>query len=437
MKNHRAHAPKLKKVSEFIHSHKEKKYISLMLVPSDSNGKTRSVQIPFVVFCGTIFMFFSIFAAVGGFYLRGKYFENLTQKVGFSLEETIENFDGFREFAENTHIDLRNESLQVFSQLTGEHARAQAELEAQKIEHRSDFEATLAYIENLEKLLFEFETERVELLEFLNKRGTQIPPISDAVRELELSQENLYENLKGETNGEFVLGASHDASARSELTRNMPLLPRVAKTKFEISRGKNYTQTHENSHSQTTNKVSFLNAANFSEVSDAELISRLETLAQELKIQHELLKDIESHKSKMGSYLQNYPTLMPVDGGVITSGFGARRDPITGATAFHYAVDIPAPKDTPIRAAGGGIVSFSGWRNGYGNVIYIDHGNGIETRYAHNSQNAAQEGESVSRGQIIGYVGSTGRSISMHLHYEVLRNGQFLNPVPFISEDYK
>ncbi|MCL1862477.1 MAG: M23 family metallopeptidase, partial [Defluviitaleaceae bacterium] len=132
--------------------------------------------------------------------------------------------------------------------------------------------------------------------------------------------------------------------------------------------------------------------------------------------------------------LSNYPTLMPIIGGRITSGFGSRRDPITGRTAFHEGVDIPAPSGTPIHAAGGGTVSYSGWRGGYGNVVFIDHGSGLQTRYAHNTRNLVTVGQRVERGDVIAYVGSTGRSLSPHLHYEVLRNGNQINPVPFITE---
>lgn len=102
----------------------------------------------------------------------------------------------------------------------------------------------------------------------------------------------------------------------------------------------------------------------------------------------------------------------------------------------HGGVDIPAPTGTPIRAAGGGTIIYAGWRNGYGNTVKIDHGHGIVTLYAHNTRNNVHVGQRVERGDIIAYVGSTGRSTGPHLHYEVQINGVARNPVPFLLEHH-
>ncbi|MCL1844923.1 MAG: M23 family metallopeptidase, partial [Defluviitaleaceae bacterium] len=110
------------------------------------------------------------------------------------------------------------------------------------------------------------------------------------------------------------------------------------------------------------------------------------------------------------------------------------RDPITGRTAFHEGIDIPAPTGTPIMAAGGGTVVFVGWRTGFGNVVEIEHGFGLMTRYAHNSRNAVTVGQRVERGDIVAYVGSTGRAISSHLHYEIILNDHPVNPQNYIWE---
>jgi murein DD-endopeptidase MepM/ murein hydrolase activator NlpD len=172
----------------------------------------------------------------------------------------------------------------------------------------------------------------------------------------------------------------------------------------------------------------------YSPVNEAELQLQLEILAAELQLQQLLFQDLESHKARMENYLRNFPTLMPIDGGRITSFFGFRRDPIHGARTFHEGVDIPVPSGTPIRAAGGGTVIFEGWRGGYGNVVFIDHGGGLTTRYAHNSRHLVYVGQVVERGDIIALVGNTGRSVSPHLHYEVLRDGRQIDPMPFITE---
>jgi murein DD-endopeptidase MepM/ murein hydrolase activator NlpD len=173
----------------------------------------------------------------------------------------------------------------------------------------------------------------------------------------------------------------------------------------------------------------------YSPVSEEELLVRLAAVAAELEVQRVLFENIEEYKREIETYLLNFPTLMPIQGGQITSWFGFRRDPITGGRAFHEGVDIPAPMGTAIHAAGGGVVVYSAFRGGYGNVVFIDHGGGLQTRYAHNTQNLVYVGQRVERGDVIAYVGSTGRSISPHLHYEVLRNGSQIDPVPFIMEE--
>jgi murein DD-endopeptidase MepM/ murein hydrolase activator NlpD len=119
---------------------------------------------------------------------------------------------------------------------------------------------------------------------------------------------------------------------------------------------------------------------------------------------------------------------MPVQGR-LTSGFGERFHPILGYERFHDGVDLAAPAGTPIVAAADGRVVGAGWTGGYGQAVEIAHLGGVETRYGHMSRIAAYPGEAVRRGQIIGYVGSTGLSTGPHLHFEVMKNGRPVNPL--------
>jgi murein DD-endopeptidase MepM/ murein hydrolase activator NlpD len=121
-----------------------------------------------------------------------------------------------------------------------------------------------------------------------------------------------------------------------------------------------------------------------------------------------------------------------------TSGFGVRSDPFRGRASMHTGIDLAGPVGTPIYATADGTVSRSGWHNGgYGNLITIDHGRGITTLYAHLSGMTVREGEQVTRGQMIGRMGSTGRSTGSHLHYEVRIDNRPVNPLPFMrSNDY-
>jgi murein DD-endopeptidase MepM/ murein hydrolase activator NlpD len=119
---------------------------------------------------------------------------------------------------------------------------------------------------------------------------------------------------------------------------------------------------------------------------------------------------------------------MPVHGRV-SSGFGERYHPILGYARFHKGVDLAAAAGTPIVAAADGRVMSAGWRGGYGQLVQVAHGEGLTTMYGHMSRMAAYAGEFVRKGQVIGYVGSTGLSTGPHLHFEVLRNGRAINPM--------
>lgn len=128
------------------------------------------------------------------------------------------------------------------------------------------------------------------------------------------------------------------------------------------------------------------------------------------------------------------PSRMPLDGSYLTSDFGMRKHPILGGRRRHKGVDLAAPKGTPIFATADGIVGRAQWLSSYGLYVEIAHGASLETRYAHMSRLAVAPGERVRKGDIIGYVGSTGRSTGPHLHYEVRIDGIAVNPIPYMVE---
>jgi murein DD-endopeptidase MepM/ murein hydrolase activator NlpD len=124
----------------------------------------------------------------------------------------------------------------------------------------------------------------------------------------------------------------------------------------------------------------------------------------------------------------------PVEGR-ISSDFGERKDPFTGKTRRHKGLDIAAPAGTKVAAAASGKVTYSGWKPGYGNIVIIEHAGGYETRYAHNSGTKVREGDTVTAGQPIATVGSTGRSTGPHLHFEVRQNGAPVDPGKYLALD--
>lgn len=131
--------------------------------------------------------------------------------------------------------------------------------------------------------------------------------------------------------------------------------------------------------------------------------------------------------------LAGIPQVDPANASYISSGFGYRSDPFTGVAALHSGLDFAGPFGAPIYAAAQGVISFAGVRQGYGNCVEIDHGNGLTTRYAHMSAFGARIGQQVSAGDRIGAIGSSGRSTGPHLHFEVRINDRAVNPRPFLE----
>jgi murein DD-endopeptidase MepM/ murein hydrolase activator NlpD len=149
---------------------------------------------------------------------------------------------------------------------------------------------------------------------------------------------------------------------------------------------------------------------------------------------HRLEKELsvlEQTLVQQSQMLSCTPSIAPVRG-ILTDGFGGRSDPFTGEPGTHNAVDISSAVGQAVRAPADGIVVKAEWANGYGNVIYISHGYGYSTRYGHLSGYAVRPGQRIKRGDILGYVGSTGRSTGPHLHYEVRLNNNPVNPLAYI-----
>jgi len=127
------------------------------------------------------------------------------------------------------------------------------------------------------------------------------------------------------------------------------------------------------------------------------------------------------------------PSLMPIETVRLTSSYGMREHPVLGGRRQHKGVDLAAPVGTPIYATANGRVEMAQWYSGYGLYVSLEHGGAIETRYGHMSQLNVAAGQFVKKGDIIGFVGSTGRSTGPHLHYEVRVNGEAVNPLPYMQ----
>ena len=162
----------------------------------------------------------------------------------------------------------------------------------------------------------------------------------------------------------------------------------------------------------------------------AEDIVDLEAQLQQMRVGMDLLQRKFDERRLL---ISATPAISPAKG-LLTSGFGYRRDPFTGRRAFHGGIDIVAPRGKQILATGDGLVTKAGRSVGLGNVVYISHSLGIVTRYGHMSKIDVKPGQRVRRGDVIGYVGSSGRSTGNHVHYEVHVDGKSVNPLGYILD---
>ena len=155
-------------------------------------------------------------------------------------------------------------------------------------------------------------------------------------------------------------------------------------------------------------------------------------LLEEYKASMKSYSEVINHISKQREMFRYTPSIWPCNG-IISSPYGVRFHPIFNTKFFHRAIDIANKKNTPIVSTADGVVVFSGWMRGYGNVIAIEHGQKYRTVYAHLAKNLVQKGEFVTKGQEIGKMGNTGRSTGPHVHYELHLNKRPINPMRYLN----
>lgn len=161
----------------------------------------------------------------------------------------------------------------------------------------------------------------------------------------------------------------------------------------------------------------------------------LDRINREIELQRASFEEIHHKLTVNAELLEHTPTLRPVEGGYISSGFGVRRDPFTKRVEPHAGVDISRERGTSIVATAGGQIIYVGRYYSYGKFIVIDHGFGYQTAYGHLNDFTVRQGQYVTKGQVIGSVGSTGRSTGNHVHYEVRVNGRPVDPTDYFFED--
>jgi murein DD-endopeptidase MepM/ murein hydrolase activator NlpD len=163
------------------------------------------------------------------------------------------------------------------------------------------------------------------------------------------------------------------------------------------------------------------------------LTAMLDQLVRQIQDREHQLAVLENMLSTRKLSKQLLPGGRPVEKGWISSYFGHRADPFTGRRAFHRGIDFAGPAGSNVVAVAAGVVTWSTDRSGYGRTVEVTHGNGYVTRYGHNERILVKVGDTVQKGQPIALIGSTGRSTGPHLHFEVLKNGQAVNPMTFVN----
>lgn len=168
-------------------------------------------------------------------------------------------------------------------------------------------------------------------------------------------------------------------------------------------------------------------------------VKKVDQISKQLYIQSKSFDEVIEMAQRKSDMMASIPAIQPVKNKElkrIASGYGRRIDPYYKKLKFHYGVDFSAPKGTPIYATGDGkVAKTKRSRRGFGNHIVIDHGYGYESLYAHMTKYTVRKGQKVKRGDVIGYVGSTGKSTAPHLHYEVHKDGKKINPAYYFHND--
>lgn len=282
-------------------------------------------------------------------------------------------------------------------------------------------------LKKLEKIKTNLEDESKNLQYENDFYNTQIEDLNNKtsvietkIKDLDNSKDEIYNEIDRVTNGVDSITPSESNQEVAHVTKTNEITQPIQMSEPENI--PNFTPIVMTAFDSNNNKT-------------AEVVSKIETLDTLVDNEHIAYIDVASNVNHRLSMLVSTPSIWPVTTGVVTSEFGFRIDPLTGAAgAFHTAIDIAVPYNTEVYAtAPGTVIRASYSASGYGNAVEIDHGNGFKTLYAHNTSLTVSEGDVVERGDIIALSGSTGRSTGPHVHYEVLLNNEYQNPREYLN----
>jgi len=349
---------------------------------------------------------FAVSTITTGLWISRQRFAQQYQDTREDLYDTQYRLEAIQDEAFEEQLRQMEENLQLYEQLTDAERQARIDRFLLEQQQRMALNELQVQIDELEDMIRYFNDQRLAIIEGLSSR-LFIPPVAAMHTLLLQSQEYiLSESELFNPTVYYENGHVHAVAASASLSTSV-----------------GFVSFADDAYTEAPIVI----------VSQDSLHERLEMLKAELDLQIELLDDLQARRRSMDPHLRNFPTMWPINA-QISSPFGWRRNPFGGGSEFHYGIDLRSPTGTPIRAAGGGTVTFNGWQGGYGNTIIIDHGNGYTTLYAHNSVNLVNVGQRVERGDIIARVGTTGRVTGAHVHFEVRINGNRVNPRPYMME---
>ncbi len=256
---------------------------------------------------------------------------------------------------------------------------------------------------------------------YSNERFADQQADMDSVKALRNAQKQQILKLKDATESQLSMLVTHVARLQAEMTRLEALGQQVAK------------QNNLDDQFDFSSEVGVGGVSELGETIELDsLIADMGKLANNLDHNQTQLSVLETVVSNLHIDKERYISGRPIKKGWLSSPYGMRNDPFTGRRAMHKGIDFAGKEGEPVRATAAGVVTWAGSMFGYGNLVEIDHGNGLKTRYGHNESVTVKVGDIVTKGQEIAKLGSTGRSTGPHVHYEVLRNGKQIDPQKYV-----
>ena len=259
------------------------------------------------------------------------------------------------------------------------------------------------------------------LYHYSNERFADQQANMDSVKALRSAQKQQILKLKDATESQLSMLVTHVARLQAKMTRLEALGQQVA------------TQNQLDDQFDFSSEVG---VGGISELGDNieldSLIADMDKLANNLDHNQTQLSVLETVVSNLHIDKERYISGRPIKKGWLSSPYGLRNDPFTGRRAMHKGIDFAGSEGQAVVATAAGVVTWSGSMFGYGNLVEIDHGNGLKTRYGHNESLTVRVGDVVTKGEKIANMGSTGRSTGPHVHYEVLRNGKQIDPQKYV-----